>query len=147
MLKEFREFAVKGSVMDLAVGVIIGAAFGKIVTSLVNDLLMPPLGLLIRNVDFKELFINLSGVSYRTLAEAKAAGAPTLNYGLFLNTVLEFVLVAFAVFLLVRAANRWRREPAPSTQECPFCRMNIPLAAARCPHCTSELKSAAIRAS
>jgi len=148
MLKEFKEFAVKGNVLDLAVGIIIGAAFGKIVNSLVNDVLMPPLGLLIRHVDFKELFINLSGAPYPTLGDAKAAGAPTLNYGLFLNSVIEFVIVAFAVFILIRGVNRSKRETktAPTTQECPFCHMNIPLAAIRCPHCTSEFKSVAARA-
>jgi large conductance mechanosensitive channel len=142
MFKEFREFIARGNVLDLAVGIVIGAAFGKIVTSFVNDILMPPIGLLIRHVDFKELFINLSGTSYQTLAEAKAAGAPTLNYGTFVNTVLEFLVVAFAIFLVVRAANRMRRpgEPAtPTTQECPYCRMMVPLAATRCPHCTSQL--------
>src|SRR6185369_7221538 len=106
MFKEFKEFAVRGNVLDLAVGVVIGAAFGKIVNSMVNDVLMPPLGLLIRGVDFKELFINLSGTAYGTIAEAKTAGAPTLNYGIFLNTILEFLLVAFAIFLIVRWANR-----------------------------------------
>jgi len=141
MFKEFKEFAVRGNVLDLAVGLVIGAAFGKIVTSLVNDVLMPPLGLLIKRVDFKELFVNLSGVPYRTIAEAKAAGAPTLNYGLFLNTILEFVIVAFAIFLIVRTANRMRQQPSPSTQECAFCHMSIPLAAVRCPHCTSQLQA------
>src|ERR1041385_2362224 len=121
MFREFKEFAVRGNVLDLAVGVVIGAAFGKIVTSLVNDMLMPPLGLLIKRVDFKELFVNLSNVSYRTMAEAKAAGAPTLNYGLFLNTILEFILVAFAIFLVVRTANRMRAKGDPTTQECSFC--------------------------
>jgi large conductance mechanosensitive channel len=103
-------------------------------------MLMPPLGLVIKRVDFKELFVNLSGVPYRTMAEAKAAGAPTLNYGMFLNTVLEFVIVAFAIFLIVRMANRMRTQPNPTTQECTFCRMSIPLAAVRCPHCTSQLQ-------
>ena len=142
MFKEFKEFAVRGNVLDLAVGIVIGAAFGKIVTSLVNDLLMPPLGLFIKRVDFKELFVNLSSVSYPTLAAAKAAGAPTVNYGMFLNTVLEFVIVAFAIFLIVRTANRMRTEANPTTQECEFCRMSIPLTAIRCPHCTSQLNAA-----
>src|ERR1041385_8278862 len=139
VLKEFREFAIRGSVVDLAVGVIIGAAFGKIVTSLVNDILMPPIGLLIGRVDFKELFINLSGKAYATAAEAKTAGAPTVNYGVFLNTILEFIIVAFAIFLLVRSINRMWRKPepapvaAPTTKDCSFCRMSIPLAATRCP--------------
>jgi large conductance mechanosensitive channel len=141
MLKEFREFAVRGNVLDLAVGIVIGAAFGKVVTSLVNDVLMPPVGLLIRRVDFKELFINLSSVSYPTMAEAKAAGAPTLNYGMFFNTILEFIIVAFAIFLVVRAANRMRTEAAPTTKDCPFCRMSVALNAARCPHCTSQIAS------
>ena len=147
MFKEFKEFAVRGNVLDLAVGLVIGAAFGKIVTSLVNDVLMPPLGLVIKRVDFKELFVNLSGVPYRTMAEAKAAGAPTVNYGLFLNTLLEFLIVAFAIFLVVRTANRMRTQPNPTTQECTFCRMNIPLAAIRCPHCTSQLSAATSQAS
>jgi len=145
MFKEFKEFAVRGNVLDLAVGLVIGAAFGKIVTSLVNDVLMPPLGLLVKRVDFKELFVNLSGIPYRTVAEARAAGAPTLNYGLFLNTILEFVIVAFAIFLIVRAANRMRTQPNPTTQECAFCRMNIPLTAVRCPHCTSQLNAETLR--
>lgn len=139
MFKEFKEFAVRGNVLDLAVGLVIGAAFGKIVSSLVSDILMPPLGLIIRRVDFKELFVNLSGIPYRTIAEAKAAGAPTLNYGLFLHTVLEFVIVAFAIFLIVRWANRMRAKGDATTQECSFCRMSIPITAIRCPHCTSEL--------
>ena len=142
MLKEFKEFALKGNVLDLAIGIVIGSAFGKIVTSVVNDLLMPPLGLLIRRVDFKELFLSLSGTSYATLNDAKAAGAPTLNYGLFVNIIIEFLLIALALFLIVRTVNRWRQQPSPATQECPFCRMSIPLAARRCPHCTSEFKSA-----
>jgi large conductance mechanosensitive channel len=144
MFKEFKEFAMRGNVLDLAVAVVIGAAFGKIVSSLVNDILMPPIGLLIGRVDFKDLFINLSGTSYPSVAEAKTAGAPTVNYGLFLNTILEFIIVAFAVFLLVRSINRMWRKPetasaAPTTKDCSFCRMSIPLTATRCPHCTSQL--------
>ena len=142
MFKEFKEFVVRGNVMDLAVGIVIGAAFGKIVNSLVNDVLMPPMGLLIKRVDFKDLFVNLSGVQYPTLAEAKTAGAPTINYGIFLNTILEFVIVAFAIFLVIRTANRMRAQPAPSSQNCPFCQMSIPLSAVRCPHCTSQLNAA-----
>jgi len=144
MFKEFKEFAVRGNVLDLAVGIVIGAAFGHIVTSLVNDILMPPIGLVLKHVDFKELFVNLSPTSYPTLTEAKAAGAATINYGMFLNTIFEFVIVAFAIFLLVRAVNRVRPAPvaAPSTQDCPFCRTSIPLAAVRCPNCTSDLKTA-----
>jgi large conductance mechanosensitive channel len=142
MLKEFKEFAIKGSVLDLAIGVIIGGAFGKIVTSLVNDVIMPPIGLLIGKVDFSNLFIDLSGQHHNSVAEAKAAGAATLNIGLFLNNVIDFVLVAFAVFLLVRQVNRFRSTPpAPpaNTKECPFCVSMIPLKASRCPACTSQL--------
>lgn len=146
MLKEFKEFAMRGNVLDLAVGIVIGAAFGKIVNSLVNDVLMPPIGLAIKHVDFKELFVNLSPTAYATMEEAKTHGAPTLNYGLFLNTILEFVIVAFAVFLLVRTVNRLYPKPAAAattTRECPFCKMQIPLGATRCPNCTSDLKAAA----
>ncbi len=144
MFKEFKEFAMRGNVLDLAVGIVIGASFGKIVNSLVNDILMPPIGLLLRHVDFKELFMNLSANSYATLTEAKAAGAPTINYGMFLNTIFEFIIVAFAIFLLIRTVNRVRPKPAaaPSTQDCPFCRTSIPIAAVRCPNCTSDLKVA-----
>lgn len=147
MLQEFKQFAMRGNVLDLAVAVVIGAAFGKIVTSFVNDILMPPLGLLIGNVDFSNLFISLSGRSYPTLAEAKVAGAPTINYGLFLNTVLDFLIVAFAIFLVIRQVNRFARKPeaapAPATtRDCPFCLLSIPIKAVRCPHCTSELKAA-----
>jgi large conductance mechanosensitive channel len=143
MFKEFREFAVKGNAVDLAVGVIIGAAFGKIVTSLVNDILMPPLGLLTGKMDFSNLFINLSGRAVDTVAKAKAAGIPTINYGLFLNNIIDFVLVAFSVFLLVKQLNRLRRPdmpPPPATRQCPFCLSPIPLAASRCPQCTSAVE-------
>lgn len=142
MLKEFKEFAVKGNVMDLAVGVIIGAAFGKIIASFVSDVLMPPIGLAIGKVDFTNLFIDFSGQHHATLADAKAAGAATLNYGLFINNVIDFVLVAFAVFLMVRQVNRLRREPVPappSTKECLYCFSAIPLKATKCPNCTSDL--------
>jgi large conductance mechanosensitive channel len=142
MLKEFREFAMRGNVVDLAVGVIIGAAFGKIVTSLVNDIIMPPLGLVLGQVDFSNLFISLSGKSYGSLAEAKAAGAATLNYGVFINNVLDFIIVAFAVFLLVRGINRLHHAPppqAPTTRPCPYCLTAVPMAATRCPACTSDL--------
>jgi large conductance mechanosensitive channel len=146
MLKEFREFVMRGNVLDLAVAVIIGGAFGKVVTSLVNDVLMPPVGLLLGAVDFSDLFVNLSGTSYASLAEAQQAGAPTINYGLFLNTVIDFVIVAFVIFLMVRAANRMRKPaqaPAePTTKDCPFCLSAIPLKATRCPQCTSDLKMA-----
>jgi large conductance mechanosensitive channel len=143
MLKEFKEFAMKGNVLDMAIGVIIGAAFGKIVTSFVNDVLMPPLGLLLGRMDFSSLFINLSGTSYPTLADAKKAGAATLNYGLFLNTVIDFVIVAFVIFLLVKQVNRMRAPapaPAPApAKECPYCTSSIPVKAKRCPQCTADL--------
>jgi large conductance mechanosensitive channel len=144
MLKEFKEFAMRGNVVDMAVGIIIGAAFGKIITSLVTDIIMPPIGLVLGHVDFSSLFLNISGTPYATLAQAKAAGAATINYGLFLNTILDFIIVAFAVFLLVRQINRMRKQaaPEPSTKNCPFCISPIPLMAVRCPHCTSELKPA-----
>jgi len=145
MLKEFKEFAMRGNMLDMAVGIIIGAAFGKIITSFVSDILMPPIGLLVGKVDFSGLFINLSGQSFATLADAKKAGAATLNYGLFLNTVLDFLIVAFAIFLLIKQVNRLKREPAevvaaePSTKECPYCLSAIPIKASRCGHCTSQL--------
>ncbi|HEY4951648.1 MAG TPA: large conductance mechanosensitive channel protein MscL [Candidatus Acidoferrales bacterium] len=144
MLKAFKEFAMKGNVLNLAVGFIIGAAFGKIVTSLVADIIMPPIGLIVGKVDFSGLFLNLSGKSYATLAEAKAAGAPTLNYGLFLNNVVDFLIVAFVVFLIVKMVNAWNKPapaPAATTKECPYCASSIPLKATRCPNCTSELRA------
>ena len=143
MLKEFRDFAARGNVIDLAVGVIIGAAFGKIVASAVSDLIMPPLGMAIGRVDFKDLFISLNGVDYPSLDAAKQAAAPTINYGLFINTVIEFVIVAFAVFLLIKQINRLKRpEPAATadTRDCPFCVSKIPIKATRCPFCTSEVQ-------
>jgi len=143
VLKEFKQFAMRGNVVDLAVGVIIGAAFGKIVSSLVEDVLMPPIGRLLGHVDFSGLFLNLSQKSYETLAAAKAAGAPTLNYGIFLNTVINFLIVAFAVFVVVQQVNRWTKTPeaavAPATKNCPQCAMTIPIAAKRCGHCTTHL--------
>ena len=147
MWKEFREFVARGNVFDLAVGVVIGAAFGKIVTSLVEDVLMPPVGMLLGRVDFSNLYVNLSGGAYASLAEAKEAGAATVNYGLFLNNVIQFLLVAFAVFLLVRWYNRIRRREesvpaAPTDKECPYCRFTIPIGATRCAHCTSDLAAA-----
>jgi len=147
MLKEFKEFALRGNVLDMAVGIIIGAAFGTIVTSLVNDILMPPIGLLLGRVDFSNLFITLRGEPLATLAQAKAAGVTTLNYGVFLNTVVSFLIVAFAVFLLIRQVNKMRREPEPAAavltaKECPYCFSSIPIKATRCAHCTSELKTA-----
>jgi large conductance mechanosensitive channel len=146
MFKEFKEFAMKGSVLDLAVGVVIGAAFGKITSSFVADVLMPPLSLLLGRVNFSNLFITLSGETFATLEEAKKAGAVTLNYGLFLGTVIDFLFIAFAVFILVKQVNRMRRPaPAPevTTKDCPFCASAIPLKAIRCPQCTSDLKQAA----
>jgi large conductance mechanosensitive channel len=139
--KEFKEFAMRGSVLDLAVGVIIGVAFGKVVSSLVDDVIMPPIGRLLGHVDFSNLFINLSDKSYASLAAAKAAGAPTLNYGNFLNTIINFLIVAFAVFLLVRAVNKWMPKPAApvTTRDCPQCAMPIPVAAKKCGHCTSAV--------
>jgi large conductance mechanosensitive channel len=142
MIKELREFIARGNVIDLAVAVIIGAAFGKIVTSVVNDLVMPPIGMALGNVDFSDLFVALNGITYGSLAEAKAAGAPTLNYGRFLNTVIEFLIVAFAVFLLVRQVNRFNKPAAVTTRECPFCTSAIPIKATRCPFCTSEVRAA-----
>jgi len=144
MFKEFKEFAMKGNVMDMAVGIIIGAAFGKIITSFVGDVLMPPIGLLLGNVDFSNLFVNLSGTAYPSIAAAKEAGAATLNYGLFLNTVIDFLIVAFAIFMVVKQMNRLKRAeaPAPVTmKDCPFCASAIALKATRCPHCTSEIKA------
>ena len=145
-MKEFKEFVMRGNVVDMAVGIIIGAAFGKIVSSLVSDILMPPIGLLLGNVDFSNLFVNLSGKSYATLAEAKAAGAATISYGIFINHIIDFTIVAFAIFVLVRQINRLKRQPEavpaePTTKECPYCLSNISLKAIRCPHCTSELKN------
>jgi large conductance mechanosensitive channel len=148
MLKEFKEFAMRGNVLDLAVGIIIGGAFGTIVKSLVDDVIMPPIGLALGNVDFSDLFLLLKDGAkaarpYATLAEAQQAGAVTINYGLFINSVITFLIVAFAVFLLVRAANRLRPPApagAPSTKDCPYCRMAIPVGATRCPQCTSELR-------
>ena len=144
MLKEFKEFALQGNVVDMAVGVIIGGAFGKIVTSLVNDVIMPPIGAALGGVDFKALFINLSTTHYATLEEATAAGAPTINYGLFLNTVLDFLIVAFVIFLCIQQLQRFRKEEAPAevtTKECAYCKTEIALAATRCPHCTSQLEA------
>lgn len=144
MLKEFKDFALRGNVLDLAIGIIIGTAFGKIVTSLVNDIIMPPIGLLLGKINFSELYFNLSKVSYTTLADAKAAGAPTINYGMFLNTIIDFIIVAFVIFLLIRQVNRFFRKPepapAPAIRECPFCLSSIPIKATRCPHCTSQLE-------
>jgi large conductance mechanosensitive channel len=142
MFGEFKKFIMRGNVLDLAIGVVIGGAFGKIVTSLVNDVLMPVIGLALGKVDFSGLFISLNGQGYATLAEAKAAKAPTLNYGIFLNTVIEFLIIAFVIFIIVKQVNRFKKpEPAaaPTTKDCPQCCTAIPLAAKRCPACTSQL--------
>ena len=152
MVKDFKEFVVRGNVADMAVGIVIGAAFGAIVKSFVDDVLMPPIGLLLGNVDFSNLFITLregakAAGPYASLAAAKAAGAVTLNLGIFINTIISFIIIAFAVFLVIKGINRMKREeeapPAePATKECPFCLSEIPLKASRCPHCTSELGAA-----
>ena len=146
MLKEFKEFAMRGNVLDMAVGIIVGAAFGQIVNSFVQDLLMPPIGRLLGHVDFSNLFVTLSSAHYDTHAAAKAAGAATLNYGVFLNTVINFLIVAFAVFLLVRQVNRLAAKPvpapAPATRDCPYCLSSVPMKATKCAHCTSELRPA-----
>jgi large conductance mechanosensitive channel len=144
MLKEFKEFAMKGNVLDMAIGIIIGAAFGKIITSLVSDVIMPPIGLILGRVDFSSLFLNLSHTHYDSLNAAKAAGDATINYGIFLNTVIDFLIVAFVIFLLVRQVNRWKKPvpaAAPATKECPYCCSAIPIKATRCPNCTSELRA------
>jgi large conductance mechanosensitive channel len=150
MLKEFKAFIMRGNVLDLAVGIIIGAAFGTIIKSLVDDVIMPPIGLALGNVDFSNLFVLLkegakAAPPYASLADAKAAGAVTINYGQFINNLVTFIIVAFAVFLVVRAANRLRppeASAAPNTRDCPYCRMPIPVAATRCPQCTSDLRAA-----
>lgn len=146
MWKEFKEFAMRGNVLDMAVGIIIGAAFGTVVKSLVDDVLMPPIGRALGHVDFSNLFFALNGQDYPSLAAAKAAGAPTINYGVFINNVIAFLIVAFAVFLLVKMVNRWAAKPAPAaapaTKECSFCKTEIPIKATRCPNCTSQLQAA-----
>lgn len=142
MFKEFREFAVKGNVVDLAIGVIIGGAFGKIVTSLVNDMIMPIVGSLIGDIDFSNFFLSLDGATYNTLQQAQEAGAATLNYGLFLNAVIEFFIISFSIFIVIRQINKLKKEeePAPvTTKKCDYCLSDIPLKASRCPNCTSEL--------
>ncbi len=145
---EFREFIQRGSVIDLAVGIIIGTSFNSIVNSLVNDIIMPPIGLLLNDVDFTNLFINLSDGDYKTLAAAQEAGAATINYGMFINTLINFLIIALVVFIIVRQINRMRRKeeageaPAPTTKNCPYCYSTIPLQATRCPNCTSELEGA-----
>ena len=147
MLKEFRSFIMKGNVIDLAVAVIIGAAFGAIVASLVNDIIMPIIGQLLGKINFADMFINLSGGSYTSLADAKAAGAATINYGVFINTIINFIIIGFVIFLVVRSINRLKKAPEPAaatTKDCPFCCSAIPIAAKRCPHCTSQLGSSEV---
>jgi large conductance mechanosensitive channel len=150
MFKEFKDFAMRGNVVDMAVGIIIGAAFGTIVNSLVKDVIMPPIGLALGRVDFTQLFAVLKqgvpAAPYPTLADAQAAGAVTVNYGVFVNTIISFVIIAFAVFILIRQVNRFKREapaPAPSSKECPYCFSIIPIKATRCGYCTSDLKGSA----
>ncbi len=144
VVKEFRDFVARGNVVDLAVGVIIGASFGKIVTSLVNDMLMPPIGLILGHVDFSNLFLNLSDKHYDSLSEAKAAGAPTINYGLFINALIDFAIVGFVIFILVQQINKFLKKPGPvdgqaTTKECPRCLSAIALKATKCPHCTADI--------
>jgi large conductance mechanosensitive channel len=142
MMKEFKEFAIKGNVVDLAVAVIIGGAFGKIVTSFVSDIVMPPLGMAMGKVNFTDLFIDLSGKGFTSLKAAKDAGAPVISYGVFINTIIDFTIIAFVIFLVIKQINRMKKEPAPAppnTKDCPFCCSAVPIPAKRCPHCTSEL--------
>ena len=148
MYKEFKEFIMRGNVMDMAVGIIIGGAFGKIVNSLVADVVMPPIGLLLGKVNFSNLFINLSGKTYETLDEATKAGAPVLKYGLFINTIIEFFIIALSVFIMIKVVNSIKREkeqapPPPETKECIYCCSMIPIKATKCPNCTSEIKASA----
>ncbi|MBK9166826.1 MAG: large conductance mechanosensitive channel protein MscL [Bryobacterales bacterium] len=144
MLNEFKTFIMKGNVLDLAVAVIIGAAFGGIVSSAVNDVIMPPIGLLLGNIDFKDLFVSLTDQSFPTLAAAQAAGAPVIAYGQFLNTVVNFLIIAAVIFMVVRTANQMQKPApaaAPATKDCPFCCSPVPIPATRCPHCTSQFTS------
>ncbi|CAG0934758.1 Large-conductance mechanosensitive channel [Rhodocyclaceae bacterium] len=143
MMQEFKEFAVKGNVVDLAVGVIIGGAFGKIVTSFVSDIVMPPLGMAMGKVNFTDLFINLSDTPYDSLKAAKDAGAPVISYGVFINTMIDFIIIAFVIFLVIKQINRMKKEPAPAppnTKDCPHCLSAIPMNATKCGFCTSDLK-------
>ena len=151
MLKDFKEFIARGNVLDLAIGVVIGAAFGKIVDSLVKDIIMPPIGLLISGVKFEDYFVSLNGQHYATLDDAVKASAPTINYGVFINQIITFLIVAFAVFMVIKQVNRFRKPAAgpaaaaaPTEKECPFCRMNVPIKATRCAHCTSSLNEPAL---
>jgi large conductance mechanosensitive channel len=142
-ISEFRDFAMKGNVLDMAVGIIIGAAFGGIVSSLVKDVIMPPVGMMMGGINFADMFVALDGKTYATLAAAQAAAAPTINYGLFINAIINFIIVALAIFLLIRQVNAAKKKPAPpepNSKECPFCRESIPKAAVKCSHCTSDLK-------
>jgi large conductance mechanosensitive channel len=145
IMTEFKNFAMRGNVLDLAIGIIIGGAFGKIVSSLVNDIIMPPIGLLLGKINFANLYWNISGTSYPSLSEAQAAGAATINYGAFINNIIDFIIVAFAIFLMIRGINRLTRKPEKpaeiTTKDCPFCCTAIPIKATRCPHCTTQLKA------
>jgi len=144
MIKEFRAFIMRGSVVDLAVGVIIGGAFGKIISSLVTDVIMPPIGLLLNGADFSNLFLSLNGQAYATLADAQAAGAPTLNYGIFINNIIDFLIIGLVIFLVIRAINRLQGPPpaaVPVTKDCPYCFSTISIKATRCPNCTSQLEN------
>jgi large conductance mechanosensitive channel len=144
MWKEFKEFVMRGNLLDMAIGIVLGVAFGAIITSLVNDIIMPPIGLLLGSVNFSNLFVSLNGQTYPSLDAAKAAGAPTINYGVFINTLINFLIIAFVLFLIIRAINRMRRKQellaTPTTKECPYCHTQIPIPAIRCPHCTSQLE-------
>jgi large conductance mechanosensitive channel len=146
MIKEFKEFAMRGNVVDMAVGIIIGGAFGKIVTSMVSDILMPPIGKLMGDVNFADKYINLSGGTYKSLAEAKAAGAAVIAYGSFINVIIDFIIVAFCIFMMIKAMNAMKKKPAPTpaagpvSKDCPFCLSTIPIKATRCAHCCAEVK-------
>jgi large conductance mechanosensitive channel len=142
-VSEFKEFAMKGNVLDMAIGIIIGVAFGGIISSLVKDIIMPPIGMITGGINFSDLFFALDGKTYASLAEAQAAAAPTINYGLFINAIINFLIVALAIFMLIRQVNAMKKKPAPpepNTKECPYCKESIPKAAVKCSHCTSDLK-------